>query len=303
MAGCFRDAVYSARRTIGDYLRAGYANCLRDARVRRISEDGQFLEVATGGQLHRHGPFDKVFLCAGCPGTTEIVLRSAGIGDGIVMRDNAVYVFPIVYWGRRSTENRTDQHLALCNLILGCLPPDDQHFAQVQVYPNFDYLWRFNLPEWLWKVVRPLMCAFRPRLMWGRLYVHSDLSQSYALRMKDDRLRFEIASEPTWDDYHETLFSSVRRAIGRDRFWVPPIRPVRQKANSHYAATLPFHNPVLSVSSTGEVLPGVHLCDSSCFPDAPAVSPTFSIMANAYRVASSVFEPGRKPTELQRIAT
>jgi choline dehydrogenase-like flavoprotein len=32
------------------------------------------------------------------------------------------------------------------------------------------------------------------------------------------------------------------------------------------------------------IKPGVYLCDSSVFPNSPAASPTFTIMANARRI-------------------
>ena len=41
----------------------------------------------------------------------------------------------------------------------------------------------------------------------------------------------------------------------------------------------------LPVATTGEVMPGVFLCDSACFSDGPAAPLTFTIMANACRSA------------------
>jgi choline dehydrogenase-like flavoprotein len=50
-------------------------------------------------------------------------------------------------------------------------------------------------------------------------------------------------------------------------------------------------------------MPGVHLCDSSCFPDAPAVSPTFTIMANAARIARGAIGEAIVPAGSSRIGT
>ena len=36
----------------------------------------------------------------------------------------------------------------------------------------------------------------------------------------------------------------------------------------------------------GEVAPGIYVCDSAAFPDLPAVSLTFTIMAQAHRLAA-----------------
>ena len=88
--------------------------------------------------------------------------------------------------------------------------------------------------------------------------------------------------------YLKNLISSIRSSINAKGFYIPPVRPVRQRINSHYTSTIPFNGERIKVSSLGEVMPDVYLCDSSIFPDAPAVNPGFTIMANACRIADKV---------------
>ncbi|MDA1014692.1 MAG: hypothetical protein O3A00_09605 [Planctomycetota bacterium] len=290
MHGCYRDSIFSSRPSVWRLLEAGEIAKFVKGRVVRIDAATKSVSVAMRqSSVITESGFDRVFLCAGCPATTEILMRSLGIPDGPVMHDNAVSVFPIVYFGRRptGTPNRED-YLSLCNLILGCLPPENDptgRFAQVQVYPNFDYLWRYNAPTAVWPIMRPFMPWLRHHVFWGRLYLHSDHSQSYACRLKDDQFQLHENSRVDSRPLVKHILKRLRGVAGRQGFWIPPIPPVRQKTNSHYVATLPYGGSLVDIPATGEVASGVHVCDSTVFPESPAVSLTFTIMANAYRTA------------------
>jgi choline dehydrogenase-like flavoprotein len=83
---------------------------------------------------------------------------------------------------------------------------------------------------------------------------------------------------------------SLRAAINHRGFYVPPVPPIRQKTNSHYVGTLPYAGPLVEVLPSSEAMPGVYICDSACFPASPAVNPTFTIMANALRIATEVLD-------------
>jgi choline dehydrogenase-like flavoprotein len=287
MAGCFRGAIYSTRSTIEKYVQEHRICRYLKGRVRQIGQKDRSIEVETAYGRYRETGFSKIFLCAGCPASTEIVMRSVGLHDGPVMKDNAVYVFPILYLGRTPCEGRHESYLAQCNLIFGCIPQEvDEYFSQALIYPNFDYLWRYNMPWKLWQVIRPVAGWLRSRIFWGRLYVHSDVSQAYSMKLEDDRLVMEEDKRIGESGRVETLMRDIRAAVNNEWFYIPAISPLRQRTNSHYAGTLPFGGDLLGVPSTGEVIPGLYVCDSSCFPDSPAVSPTFTIMANACRIAT-----------------
>lgn len=283
MAGCFRDAVYSTRLTIKQYLKDPRVKYYNKAEVKRIIKKGS-LEIQLDKNRTETG-FSKVFLCAGCPSSTEIIMRSLGLRNRLTMTDNAVYVFPIFYLGKKPSQVRPKSYLSLCNLILGCIPKTNEHFAQVQIYPNFDYLWRCIIPSKLWPIARAFISHSRSRMFWGRLYLHSDYSQTYSLELKNDKLFMDEAKQAEPGELLKELMSNIRATVNHKGFYIPPIPPIRQKVNSHYAGTLPFNGKLLKVSSAGQVMPNVYLCDSACFPDTPAVNPAFTIMANAFRIA------------------
>jgi len=285
LTGCFRDTVYSSRLTINQYLKNPRVRYIK-AKVTLIKK-GTSLEIQTD-KGYREGGFSKVFLGAGCPASTEIIMRSLGLKNKLVMNDNATYVFPIFYLGKKSAQARHQSYLALCNLIFGCVPKaTTDHFAQVSIYPNFDYLWRYNIPPKLWPIIRPLILFSRSRIFWARLFIHSDYSQAYSLELDNERLIFNQIKKAEPDPIKK-LMPIIRRAVNHGGFYVPSIPPICQKVNSHYAGTLAFGNKAVEVSAEGEIMSNVYLCDSSCFPDSPAVSPTFTIMANACRIADKV---------------
>jgi hypothetical protein len=287
MAGCFRGSVYSTRTTISRYLKDDRVGTLVTGRVRRIDPEQRCVEYEVDGSRRREVGFDKIFLAAGCPASTEILMRSFDLQGSLAIQDNAVYVFPIVFGGRLPTGASQEPYLALSNLILGCIPDDNQEcFAQIQIYPNFDYLWRYNFGKTLWRTANRLFSRLGSRLMWGRLYMHSKFSQSYSISLKDDVAVYSVAHAASGEDHVRSVLHSLRAVLDGSAFYIPRLPPYCQKVNSHYAGTLPFGNTTLHVSASGEVAPGIYVCDSTCFPNSPAVSLTFTIMANAARVAA-----------------
>lgn len=286
MAGCYRNAVYSTRRTIRAWINDGSISRFVAGRVHRLRLNRRTVDVEQNGVVESMGPYSRIFLCAGCPGSTEIMLRSCGIESEVTMTDNAVYVFPIVDLALTTPRAADDRYFGLCNLIFGCAPEDhNKHLAQVQVYPNFDYLWRYNCPPVAWPAAKPLLRYSRRRLLWGRLYLHSDLSQAYAMRLAGDSIALSPARIPDADDEVRSILSSIRAALRGSSFFIPPVKPVKQKSNSHYGGTLAYRQEPLNLPADNEVASGIYLCDSSCFPDSPATSPTFTMMANACRIA------------------
>ena len=287
LAGCFRDSIYSARHTMSQYKRD--ARCVKviEGRVRRIEEGGRRIHIDTAQGSITESDFAKVFLCAGCLASTEIMMTSLGISRGPVVTDNAVYVFPILYLGKLPREAANEAYLALCNLIFACIPQSQaKHSAQVLIYPNFDYLWRYNMPTKLWAMSKTIFGALRSRLFWGRLYIHSDQSQAYAMEMKRNQMSLEVARKMTDRTHVNEWMKGIRAVVNQNGFYIPPIPPIQEATNSHYGGTLPYGGELVKVPASSEVMPGVYLCDGACFPESPAMVPTFTLMANAMRVAT-----------------
>ncbi|MEO7773851.1 MAG: hypothetical protein ABIT36_09320 [Steroidobacteraceae bacterium] len=282
LAGCVRDSIFSSRQQFAAQIATGNIRHVK-AKVRSIDAAARTLHVLQEEQATETGSFHRIYLAAGCPNSTEIVMRSFGLTRVSAMADNAVYVFPILYLGRG--DGSAANYLSLTNSILGLLPQQPGlEFAQAQVYTNFDYMWRYNLPPGLWPLARSLVRWSRDRLLWGRLYMPGAASQSYGLEMREDSLQFNYAQAADVAAAKRAM-GFVRKTLNHGGFYVPPAPLVHQKSNTHYASTLPYGGTHLDVAADGQIAPGVYLCDSSVFPDLPAVSLTFTIMANAHRTA------------------
>lgn len=283
LAGCFKDSIFSTRPAVENFLKLPNVKKIA-GKVTRVETSKVF--VKSDKQTETFSGFSKIFLGAGCPNSTEIVLRSTGLKKSEAMQDNAVYVFPIFYFGKLGYSPVSEPYLSLCNLIFGFVPKTENFkYSQAQIYSNFDYMWRYNIPEGIWKKIQSLVSYSRARLFWGRLYVCGAESQSYECELFDDKIKFSVSSKNPKSSIAE-LMKSVRRTVNKNGFYVPPVKPLLQKTNSHYASTFPYKGEILDVSENAEFMKDVFLCDSSVFPDLPAVSLTFTIMANACRITT-----------------
>jgi len=281
MAGCLRDAIYSTKNQLKGHINRKEIQFvgknvskiqLRDNNPEVILEDGN-------GEL-----FDKVFLCAGCVATTEILMRSLNMESGPVLQDNNVLQFPIVNLSRHS-DKRKDQYFGLTNLLLLLEPKKaDLPLLQVQLYPNVDYLWRTLVPLWVWKIVRYPLQWFRDRIIWARVYMDAADSIRYSVDFIDNHLVFKEKNVP--DTKKVTIFmESLRQALRGSKYYTLPFKPILAHTSAHMASTFPYGGDLIEVPRDGEVMSNVHIADSTCFPGSPVISPTFTIMANARRTA------------------
>ncbi|MCW5806590.1 MAG: hypothetical protein KIT31_29775 [Deltaproteobacteria bacterium] len=283
MLGCPREAIWSARLELDAYERSLIARTVV-GRVRRVEPGAVWYRDAAGTD-HRAGPFDRIYVAAGCIGSSEIVMRSLGIARGPRMLDNAVVSFPIFYaGGARAGE---PGYFSLCNLSMMGIPADPAlATAQVSVYPAFDHLFRYYTPEPLWSAMRGLWRLGRWRVLLGRVFFAGAANRALELSLVDDELVIEHGPDPDTTPAVRSMtpsfMAALRRAVNRDGFFIPPITPGGHATSSHYAATFPYGGAV-ATARDGAVARGVHLADASTFVTAPAISPTFTIMANACR--------------------
>lgn len=287
LAGCYRGAIYSARHSLAAMLKDPRVLAIK-GRVTSVDPRLGAVHFEEAGDPAILQGFGRIFLAAGCLGTTEILMRSAGVARANPLRTNSVHVFPILNFGRGDGGARA--HVSLANLILACLPEGHAApMAQAQIYPNPDYLWRPQMPTLMWRILRGAIAASRARMYWGRLFVHSDQSQSYGVSLASGVLALEEGISPNRTEPARVL-ESLKAAVSANGFRMLTRPTVLQKSSVHYGATFGYGNALLPVSSTGEALPRVHVCDSTVFPEMPAVSPTFTIMANARRTAMEALD-------------
>lgn len=280
--GCPRHAIWSAGPVMEHSHATGVITRFVAGRVLAVKERRVTYETPGGRAVA--GPFDRVFIAAGCIGSTEIVMRSLGIERGPVMLDNAVRWFPLLYPARVSEED--DRYFALSNLSMIGLPrgPRDS-VIQASVYPCNDHIWRYYTPVFSWPWMQKLGRFFRWRLLLVRVYMGGAGNRSFLLSLDRDRLRIAPGDQPDTDRQINAFVHDLRAVLAPSGFFIPPLRPGQHETAAHYTSTFPYRGSLLDLPRHGKIAPGVHLVDASTFVGLPAILPTFTIMANACRSA------------------
>ena len=282
MTGCGVEAIYNAGTEIERLVQAGRIGKLVRGMVSSIDLAARAVRLKGDSDPQS---FDRVYLAAGCIGTTEIVMRSLGLDEGPIMADNSVYTFPILYLGKAIIDPEPRRYFGLSNTAIVCAPQAvDRPSAFIQIYPVFDHLWRYYVPVRFWRVFAPMVARLRGRLLIARVYLHSSQSPTYGFRLRGGS-PLEIAPlRPALPmDRSGGLWPAIRSAVTRSGFFIPPLRPVRQGTSSHYAGSLPLGGQI--TAPDGRIADAVHVCDAAGFVDSPALSPTLTIIANAARIA------------------
>jgi hypothetical protein len=282
MTGCPSNSVFSASQYINNQLSSGFVEKYIEGRVSRV--DRRTITVKSQTGIKKYGKFDLVFLAAGCIGTTEIVMRSLGLSKGPVMRDSQVISFPIL--GLDGDSGANAGHFPLSNLTIGCLDKQDRsQFIQGSVYPFQDHFWKYFLPARCWPIVGAVANQMRWRILFARFVLPTDFDRLYAFEMAGERLTMVPLQVKDTSEVISKLWSDMKLLMNWKNGRVLPLRPICQGTSSHYSSTLPYGGKVLDVGIQGKIEEGTYVMDSSVFVDSPSISPTFTIMANAARMA------------------
>ena len=146
----------------------------------------------------------------------------------------------------------------------------------------FDYY----LPKRVTDGVRGFIRLLQGRFLLGQMYVDGATAARYALRIdRAGRLSIRNVRSGASDSSARRQVDALGRGLKGSSFTPLPIPLMRVSSSYHYVGGFPFGNDILSMDERCEVLPGLYACDSVVFPDSPAQPLTFTIMANAMRVA------------------
>lgn len=282
MYGCFRSSIYDATRTIERAKEKGLLDKIVNAKVSSVASSNGTVSLKTSAG--DFDGFDKLYLGAGCFGTSEIMMRTLGINDGITVKDNNSYVFPIFYLGGASRNGNHSEYISITNTILACVPRDKNgHYAHVHISPFADYYWRYYFPVGYWRYLKFFASKFKARMILAKMYFPTQISKSYSLSLNDDKLKVEKKDYGPSDEYARAVLKQLRRVITGKGFLLPPVKLVRMSTSSHYVGAFPYSESRVPVKPNGEIMRHVYIADSSVFPESPAQTLTFTIMANAAR--------------------
>jgi hypothetical protein len=291
--GCPYRLIFNAGHALEDLL--GHPR-LRYQSGRTVS---RFTEGADGVSV-RWGEEDiagrRLFLGCGVLPTARLVLHSLGAVDRPVrLLDSALSYLPSLHPWSAGDPAREAMHSLSQAFLEIADEAVDPHTVHAQVYTwNDTFAWdmrqRFG-PFAL--AAAPLIYLLSRRLIVAQTFLHSDSSGSIELRL-DGAGRLVPTPIPNLST--TPAMERAARVVGRTlrAAGVVPLHRLRRNGqlgtSFHCGGTFPMSREPQGLASDTWGRPAglerVHIVDASVFPSIPATTITFSVMANAHRIAS-----------------
>ncbi len=309
MYGCPYGLIYSSASTLPVLARTTLFNRVPGFIVDRLSEGANGVTIV-GRRRDDNAPVelraDRVFLGAGVLSSTRILLRSLEAFDRPVsLKDSQYYLFPMLrYAGEKGVAEEALHTLSQVFLEIrdSEVSPKTVH---LQIYTYNDLYAgaiakSFGKAAWL---LRPALGPIISRMLIAQGYLHSDHSRPIEVALErrpagGDLLRLNGRNER--DAEVDAMLGRVVRKVARNRGSIraAPLGFLLQKTapgrGYHSGGTFPMRRSPSDLESDILGRPAgfsrVHIVDSSVFPSIPATTITFSVMANAHRIATQFHE-------------
>ena len=264
----------------------------------------RFEEDATGVTIHSSQGVirgDRLFVGAGVLPTALITARSLGLtGQWLTIKDSAHFFLPMLH-GWSAGDPVAEPRHSLVQLFWELLDPGvDPHLIHTQLYTyndSFapDIARRFGP---LAAFAKPLVHLLSRRLIVAQTFLHSDSSPSLGIRLegRGGKERLAFKAQPN-DRTADVMRNATRRLAKAARLVglaaLTPLARLNPLGSSfHCGGTFPMRTSPKEGETDILGRPAgfdrVHLIDASVFPSIPASTITFSVMANAHRIASQV---------------
>ncbi len=258
----------------------------------------RFAETAEGVTLHTsQGTFtaDRLFIACGVLPTTLLALSSLDLADReVTIRDSQHFYLPMLHGWTAGDPSIEPRH-TLAQIFWEI---DDRavnaHIVHAQLYTYNDTYepdMRRRFGRFA-NMARPLIEAMSRRLIVAQTFLHSDVSPAIGARLSANRLAFRrIDNDRTTGAISQAKarIAAAARLSGMLPL-TPLLRPGTLGSSFHCGGSLPMRASP-GVGDTDVMgrpfgLRRTHIVDASIFPSVPAPTITFSVMANAHRIAS-----------------
>jgi choline dehydrogenase-like flavoprotein len=308
MYGCPFGLIYCSSQTV-DVLGANpNFTYQKNVAVDRVLENGELVtlfahDLSTTEKLQLHG--ERVFLACGVLATTKILLESLeAFDETLILQDACYFLLPLLRFRGCSSASREDLH-TLSQVFLEILDPQVcDHAVHLQIYA-YNELYSVALKKLFGATFRVLKAPAEillNRLLLIQGYLSSQYSPSIQMALhKDPRSGFSrlILSSVSNQRTVPTLQKVLRKLRTnykqlRALPLAPLLRPGKPGRSFHSGGTFPMQRSPGRFQSDRYGRPygftRVHAVDSTIFPSIPATTITFSVMANAHRIGSSIGE-------------
>lgn len=298
MYGCPHDVIYKSSHTLDQLVGAGQVTYVKDVVVDALEETGDGVEIKAHD--HRTGAAlsfaaSRVFVGAGVLSSARIMLNSLPARDvSLTMRDSQYFLLPLLGRYAAPSLEHVYSH-TLAQLFIELFDPElGPYPVHLQVY-TYNDLYASAVKHLLGPLYGlgrlPAGVALR-RLMVIQGYLHSNLSSSATITLRDGRLILARQRQPVADRTVRKAVGKLRRHAGALGF--VPISPMLTIGDpgqgAHIGGTFPMRATPGPLESDRLGRPSgftrVHLVDASVLPSIPSTTITINAMANAYRIGS-----------------
>jgi len=302
--GCPYELIYSSAQTLEELRKNKRFLYVPDVVVERVEDLPDGAQIIAHGRLtkeKKNFSGEKVFVGCGAVPSTKIMLASLEAYEvPITFKDSQQFLIPCLTY--RGVNNVTSEKLhTLCQMYVEILDKKvDPRHVHLQIYTYNDVF-----EQWLkkkFKFLYPLF-KFPFRLLMGRVvvikaFLHSDSSGSIVMNLhKANPPKVTLQGIPSAP--RKRLRKIVAKIIKNTfALGLLPILPILKGSKpggaNHYGGSFPMAQNPQGFQSDVLGRPcgfkNVHLIDSSVFPSIASQTITFTIMANAHRIASQAVE-------------
>lgn len=295
--GCERKSIWSAAYDIDALELEGAITLYRRMQLQRIqphSNNGLTLHFSTSSGTIEQVATRKLLLAAGTLNSTRLVLSTLGAGYPITLNSNPMAAFALLLPRTLGRVHKPTFGLAQLSFLqetihgdaFGCL------YSTANL-PVSDFLEQFPLPRCFGLApMRNLL----PSLLVGNVFLPGDFSEHRVKLDASGQLRIEGHESVDAFDAMRYCQASIGKAFAQAGAYMVPgsFTKGAMGADLHYACSLPIkadptapHHCRLNGEVSG--IQNVHVIDGASLPMLPAKAHTLTIMANADRIAQSIF--------------
>jgi choline dehydrogenase-like flavoprotein len=294
--GCPYRLIFSADQVVDRLVASGGLEYRPGVLGRRFEEDGTGVAVHADGEVFRG---DRLFVGCGVLPTALLADRSLGLaGRWLSIKDSAHFFLPMLH-GWSAGDPAAEPHHSLVQLFWELVDPElDPHLVHSQLYTYNDSFApdirrRFGPVA---GIARPVVELLSRRLIVAQTFLHSDSSPGIGMRIAGPagREHLEFRSQPNSRTAAAMKKAAQRLAEAARLTGMVALTPLARLnplgSSFHCGGTFPMRETPKEGETDILGRPAgfrrVHLIDASVFPTIPASTITFSVMANAHRIAT-----------------
>lgn len=240
---------------------------------------------------------DRLFLAGGVLPSAQIVLNALGARE-LVLRDSQHFFLPLVHLWASSVDPAKEARHAMTEVFIELnAPAVSPHTVHAQLY-TYNEFYAVDMKRRYGRMLPfagGLFDALGRRLIVSQIFLHSDHSHSIAVELASggEQLEARLIENPDLAGVAtraRSTYAKAARSLGllaiaaASRFGAPG-------SSFHVGASMPMRRAPrgLQTDVLGRIagMENVHIVDASVLPSIPATTITFSVMANAHRIASN----------------